>query len=43
MARMDVRRKAASEADVDLLREGLRVLMQELREVEVAAHLGAER
>jgi len=36
-------RKAAAEPDLDVLREGVRVLAQVLMELEVAQHLGAER
>jgi putative transposase len=43
MALQDLLRKAAVDPDVDFLREGLQVLMQELLEVEVEAHLGAGR
>ena len=42
--RMDVLellRKATSDGDVDLLREGVRVLSQALMEAEVAAEIGA--
>ena len=42
-ARGDRRRTAAAEPDLDLLREGLRVLRQAVREAAVDAHLGAER
>jgi transposase-like protein len=43
MAVMDLLRKAAADPDVDVLREALRVVTQDLMEAEVAAHLGAER
>jgi putative transposase len=36
-------RKAAMEHDVDFLREGVRVFTQALMELEVTAHVGAER
>jgi putative transposase len=36
-------RKAAMDGDVDFLREGVRVFSQALMELEVAAHVGAER
>jgi putative transposase len=36
-------RKAAMEHDVDFLREGVRVFSQALMELEVTAHVGAER
>ena len=42
-ARGDRRRTAAAEPDLDLLREGLRVLRQAVREAALDAHLGAER
>ncbi len=44
--RMDVLellRKVASDADLDFLREGLRVLMQAVMEAEVLSKTGAER
>ena len=40
---MDLLRKAATDPDVDFLREALRVLTQELMEAEGEAHLGAAR
>ena len=40
MARGDRLRKTAPEPETDVLREGLRVLMQGLMEVAVAAHPG---
>ncbi len=40
---MDLLRKAGVEPDVDFLREAVQVLSQELMEVEVEAHLGADR
>ena len=43
MALRDLRRKAAADPDVDVLREALRVLTQELMEAEVEAHVGAGR
>ena len=42
MALVDVLRKAGVE-QADFLREGVRVLAQELMELEVAEQLGAER
>ena len=39
---MELLRKAAADPDVDVLREALRVLTQELMEAEVDAHPGAE-
>lgn len=36
-------RKAAMEQDADFLRESVRVLAQELMELEVTQHVGAER
>jgi putative transposase len=43
MALRELLRKADVEPEVDVLREGVRVLSQALLEVEVAQHLGAER
>jgi transposase-like protein len=43
MALQALSRKAELEGDVDFLRESLRVLAQEVMELEVAQHLGAER
>lgn len=43
MALAELVRKADVEPDMEVLREGVRVLSQALREVEVAQHLGAER
>jgi transposase-like protein len=43
MALAELVRKAEVEPDVDVLREGVRVLSQALLELEVAQHLGAER
>src|SRR5919202_3779323 len=42
MARAEVLRKAGVE-EADFLREGVRVLAQELMELELAEHVGAER
>ena len=42
LALTEVLRKAGVE-DADFLREGVRVLAQELMELELAEHLGAER
>ncbi len=41
MALQDLLRKAELEGNVDFLREGVRVLAQQLMELEVAQHLGA--
>jgi len=43
MALAELVRKAEVEPDVDVLRDGVRVLSQALMELEVAQHLGAER
>src|ERR687883_708058 len=43
MALQELLRKAELSGDVDFLREGVRVLAQEVMEIEVAQHLGAER
>lgn len=43
MALLDLLRKAAVEPELDLVREALQLMSQELMEVEVEAHLGAER
>jgi putative transposase len=43
MALQELLRKAELDNDVDFLREGVRVLAQELMELEVAQHVGAER
>ena len=43
MALQELLRKAELDGDVDFLREGARVLAQELMEIEVAQHVGAER
>src|SRR5256712_10492757 len=43
MALAELLRKADAEPDLDTLREGVRVMTQALRELEVAQHLGAER
>ena len=43
MALQELLRKAELNGDVDFLREGVRVLAQEVMEIEVAQHLGAER
>lgn len=40
---MTLLRKAAMDCDVDFLREGVRVFSQALMELEVTAHIGAER
>src|SRR5215207_2147873 len=43
MALLELMRKAELEEDADFLREGVRVLAQEMMELEVAQHVGAER
>jgi transposase-like protein len=43
MALQELLRKAELNGDVDFLCEGVRVLAQEVMEIEVAQHLGAER
>src|ERR1051326_2711470 len=43
MALQALLRKAELNGDIDFLREGVRVLAQEVMELEVAQHLGAER
>src|ERR671938_162892 len=43
MALQELLRKAELNGDIDFLREGVRVLAQEVMEIEVAQHLGAER
>ena len=43
MALLELLRKAELEQGADFLREGVRVLAQELMELEVAQHVGAER
>ena len=43
MALAELLRKADLDGDVDFLREGVRLLAQQLMELEVAQHLGAER
>jgi transposase-like protein len=43
MALQELLRKAELNGDVDFLREGVRVLAQEVMEIEVAQQLGAER
>src|SRR5215207_4119861 len=43
MALLELLRKAELDDSADFLREGVRVLAQELMELEVAQHVGAER
>src|SRR5438270_14000809 len=43
MALGELLRKAAMEQDADFLRESVRMLAQELMDLEVTQHLGAER
>ena len=43
LALQELLRKAALDGDVDFLRDGVRVLAQELMELEVAQHVGAEK
>ena len=43
MALQEILRKAELEQDADFLREGVRLLAQQLMELEIAQHLRAER
>ena len=43
MALAELLRKAAAEPDVDVLREGVRVLAEAVMDLEVEQHLGADR
>ena len=43
IALVQLLRKAERDGDVDFLREGVRVFSQALMELEVTAHVGAER
>ncbi len=43
MALLELLRKAEVEPDADFLRDGVGLLAQELMELEVAQHVGAER
>src|SRR5215204_7335387 len=43
MALLDLLRKAELESTADFLREGVKLLAQELMEAEVSQHLGAEK
>ena len=43
MALQELLRKAELDGDVDFLRDGVRMLAQELMEIEVAQHVGAEK
>ena len=43
MALAELLRKADLDGDVDFLREGVRLLVQQLMELEVSQHVGAER
>ncbi len=43
VALADLLRKAELERDADFLREGVRLLAQQLMELEVSQHLGAEK
>ncbi len=43
MALCELLRKAKVDRDVDVLREGMKVLGEALMELEVSQHLGAER
>lgn len=43
MALLELLRKAELEEDVDFLREGVRLMAQQLMEVEVSEHVGAEK
>ena len=43
MALTELLRKAEMETDTDFLRDGVRMLAQELMELEVSQHVGADR
>src|SRR4051812_19150340 len=43
MALLELLRKAELDEDVDFLREGVRAMAQQLRELEVAQHIGADK
>jgi putative transposase len=43
IALQELLRKAELDSDVDFLREGVRVMAQQLMELEVAQHVGAEK
>src|SRR4030081_2368471 len=43
IALQELLRKAELDSDVDFLREGVRVMAQQLMELEVAQHLGADK
>lgn len=43
IALQELLRKAELDSDVDLLREGVRVMAQQLMELEVAQHVGVEK
>ena len=43
MALLELLRKAELDEDVDFLREGVRAMAQQLMELEVAQHVGAEK
>jgi hypothetical protein len=43
IALQELLRKAELDNDVDFLREGIRVMAQQLMELEVAQHVGAEK
>jgi putative transposase len=43
MALLELLRKAELDEDVDFLREGVRLMAQQLMEAEVAQHVGADR
>ena len=43
MALLELLRKAELEEDVDCLREGVRLMAQQLMETEVAQHVGADK
>ena len=43
IALQELLRKAELDSDIDFLREGVRVMAQQLMELEVAQHVGAEK
>jgi transposase-like protein len=43
MALLEVLRKAELDEDIDFLREGVRTTAQQLMELEVAQHVGADK
>jgi len=43
MALLELLRKAELDEDIDFLREGVRAMAQQLMELEVSQHLGADK